>query len=101
MLVQIRSMHINMDFETGQNNNAGLVRANSWFTPSRWTDRMRRKDSNAPSTDILPSPEELRASGIAPDISAGGSSSSNPKNDLSTGGVPLADFKPSKNPAIV
>lgn len=93
-------MHINMDYETGQNSNAGLVRANSWFTPQRWTEyRMRRKNSNAPTADALPTAEELAASGLAP--CPEGSSRYDPKADTSTGGVPLAEFKTGGNPALV
>ena len=94
-------MHINMAFENEQAmGNAGFVRANSWYSPQHWTDKMRRKDSTATGPDELPSAEELRASGLAHPAESS-STGSDPKRDLSTGGVPLAEFRTSGNPAIV
>ena len=101
-------MHINMELENAQ---AAASGGDSWYSPSRFSSRLKRKNSSRDPNDMrrmdssrstagmLPDPEELREAGMSPYSDS--SARSNPKDDLSTGGVPLSEFKPAGNPAVV
>ncbi|KAK9805952.1 hypothetical protein WJX73_008142 [Symbiochloris irregularis] len=61
----VRCMHINMDGEGGAHSKfPGMQRANAWLnrTQSGFSQRMRRKNSNAPTADSLPTAESLAVS---------------------------------------